>query len=64
MIPEYNTTLPPTVPNWQWSSLKPRAQLCMKVITDCDDQWPKVDKNENKSEQSPRWTVLKKWIKF
>jgi len=31
------------------------------VVTDRDDQRPRVDMNENKSEQSPRRTVLGVW---
>jgi len=43
VIPKLGTTLPPTIPNWQWSPLKPRAQLYMEVVTDCDDQQPRID---------------------
>jgi len=34
----------------------------MKMASDHDDHWPKVDLYESKSEQGPRQTVLKKWI--
>ena len=43
MVPELGTVSPPSVPNWLISLLKPRAQLCMEVASDCDDHWPRVD---------------------
>jgi len=43
VIPKLGTTLPPAVPNWLQSPLKPRAQLCMEVATGRDNQWPRVD---------------------
>jgi len=42
--------------------ITPRVQLYMEVASDCDDHWLRVDLCESKSEQGPRWTVLKKWI--
>ena len=43
VISKLGTTLLSTVPNWQWSPLKPRAQLYIEVVTDHDDQWLRVD---------------------
>ena len=34
----------PAVPNWLQSPLKPRAQLCMEVVTNHGDQRPRIDK--------------------
>ena len=61
VIPKLGTTLPPAVPNWLQSPLKPRAQLCMEVVTDRGDQRPRVDYDESKIEQDPRWIVLRVW---
>ena len=60
-IPELGTVSLPTVPNWLQSPLKPRAQLCMEVVSSRDDHQPRVDKDENKIEQDPRWIVLRVW---
>jgi len=60
-IPELGTVSPPAVPNWLQSPLKPRAQLCMEVVTDCGDQRPRVDYDKSKIEQDPRWIVLRVW---
>ena len=46
VIPKLGTTLPPAVPNWLQSPFKPRAQLCMEVVTDRGDQRLRVDWNE------------------
>jgi len=54
MIPEFGITLPPSIPNWLTSPLKPRAWLYMEVAGDHDDHWPRVDLNEMKDEQGPR----------
>ena len=54
-------TLPPAVPNWLQSPLKPRARLCMEVVTDHGDQQPRVDYDESKIEQDLRWIVLRVW---
>ena len=45
-IPKLGITLPPAVPNWLQSPLKPRARLYMEVVTDRGDQQPRVDWNE------------------
>jgi len=42
-IPKLGTTLPPAVPNWLQSPLKPRAQLYMEVASSRDDHRPRVD---------------------
>jgi len=60
-IPELGTVSPLAVPNWLQSPLKPRAWLCMKVVTDRGDQRPRVDYDESKIEQDPRWIVLRVW---
>ena len=60
-IPELGTVSPPAVPNWLQSPLKPRARLCMEVVTDCGDQRLRVGYDESKIEQDPRWIVLRVW---
>jgi len=52
---------PPAVPNWLQSPLKPRARLCMEVVTDRGDQRPRVDLNEirewarSKADSALKW---------
>ena len=41
-VPELGTVSPPSVPNWLISPLKPRAQLCMEVTSDCDNHQSRV----------------------
>jgi len=60
-IPELGTVSPPVVPNWLQSPLKPRARLCMEVVTDRGDQRPRVNYDKSKIEQDPRWIVLRVW---
>jgi len=60
-IPKLGTVSPPAVPNWLQSPLKPRARLCMEVVTDRGDQRPRVDYDESKIEQDSRWIVLRVW---
>ena len=45
IVPKLGTILPPSIPNWLTSSLKPRAWLYMEVATDHNNQWPRVDIN-------------------
>jgi len=60
-IPKLGTTLPPAVPNWLQSLLKPRAWLCMEVVTDRGDQRPRVDLNEIRGWARSKADSAQKW---